>query len=168
MTHNHLEDLTWKAIKRPPTHLMAFALVAAFLFSGCATASKQAVAGKFYHVGLVWLKEPGNAEHRQKIIAAAHSFGRKFPKWNSSRSASRRPQPVLTWMIPSTSALSCGYRTRRRWIAMENTPSMRRPPRKCSSRSPGRFCFTILYPNNFRLHDYENIHHHLRRERIRG
>jgi hypothetical protein len=83
MTHNHLEDLTWKAIKRPTTHLIAFALVAAFLFSGCATASKKAVAGKFYHVGLVWLKEPGNAEHRQKIIAAAHSFGREISEVES-------------------------------------------------------------------------------------
>jgi hypothetical protein len=29
---------------------------------------------------LVWLKEPGNAEHRQKIIAAAHSFGHDIPE----------------------------------------------------------------------------------------
>jgi hypothetical protein len=29
---------------------------------------------------LVWLKEPGNAEHRQKIIAAAHSFERQIPE----------------------------------------------------------------------------------------
>jgi hypothetical protein len=31
-------------------------------------------------VGSVWLKEPGNAEHRQKIIAAAHSFAREIPE----------------------------------------------------------------------------------------
>jgi len=33
-----------------------------------------------YHVGLVWLKEPGNAEHRQKIVAAAHAFAREIPE----------------------------------------------------------------------------------------
>jgi len=60
--------------------LTALALFAAIFFTGCATASKQATAGKFYHVGLVWLKEPGNAEHRQKIIAAAHSFAREIPQ----------------------------------------------------------------------------------------
>jgi hypothetical protein len=56
----------------------ALALVA--LLTGCATASKPAKAGKLYHVGLVWLKEPGNAEHREKIIAAAHSFAREIPE----------------------------------------------------------------------------------------
>ena len=60
--------------------LTALALVAAILLTGCATVSKQATAGKFYHVGLVWLKEPGNAEHRQKIIAAARSFARDIPE----------------------------------------------------------------------------------------
>jgi hypothetical protein len=50
------------------------------LLSGCATAAKPALAGKLYHVGLVWLKEPGNAEDRNKIIAAAHSFAREIPE----------------------------------------------------------------------------------------
>src|SRR5882724_2875949 len=56
----------------------AFA-VGVFLF-GCATPPKPARAGKLYHVGLVWLKEPGNAEHRQRIITAAHSFAREIPE----------------------------------------------------------------------------------------
>jgi Stress responsive A/B Barrel Domain len=60
--------------------LVALALVAAIFFTGCASVSKQAKAGKFYHVGLVWLKEPGNAEHRQKIVEAAHSFAREIPE----------------------------------------------------------------------------------------
>ena len=38
------------------------------------------MAGKLYHVGLVWLKEPGNAEQREKLIAAAHSFAREIPE----------------------------------------------------------------------------------------
>ena len=59
---------------------VANALVAAIFLTGCATSTKQAAAGKFYHVGLVWLKEPGNAEHRRKIIEAAHSFAREIPE----------------------------------------------------------------------------------------
>lgn len=48
-----------------------------------AAASKPAPAGKFYHVGLVWLKDAGNAEHRQKIVAAAHAFAREIPEVHS-------------------------------------------------------------------------------------
>ena len=59
---------------------IAVTLVATIFFAGCATASKQAAADKFYHVGLVWLKEKGNVEHRQKIIAAAHAFAREIPE----------------------------------------------------------------------------------------
>ena len=59
---------------------IAMALVLAAFLSGFATAPKGAKAGKLYHVGLVWLREPGNAEHQQKIIAAAHSFAREIPE----------------------------------------------------------------------------------------
>lgn len=55
-----------------------FAL-ATFLCS-CATAPKPAPAGKIYHIGLVWLKEPGNVEQRQKIVTAAHAFAREIPE----------------------------------------------------------------------------------------
>lgn len=58
----------------------AATIAAAIFLMGCATSTKQAAADKFYHVGLVWLKEPGNAEHRQKIIEAAHSFAREIPE----------------------------------------------------------------------------------------
>jgi hypothetical protein len=63
---------------RPVFIAVAFAI--AVLLSGSATAAKPAQAGKLYHVGLVWLKEPGNAEHRHRIIAAAHSFAREIPE----------------------------------------------------------------------------------------
>src|ERR1041384_4807503 len=56
------------------------ALAITLFLSGCATAPQPAKAGKLYHVGLVWLKEPGNAEHRQRIIEAAHSFAREIPE----------------------------------------------------------------------------------------
>src|SRR6266853_1426975 len=58
----------------------AIALAIGVFLSGCAIAPKPVKAGKLYHVGLVWLKEPGNAEHRQRIIAAAHSFAREIPE----------------------------------------------------------------------------------------
>lgn len=82
MKHGNLGDSERKASEnfqiRAAT--VAIALVAAILFTGCAAVSKPAQAGKFYHVGLVWLKEPGNADHRKKIIAAANSFAREIPE----------------------------------------------------------------------------------------
>ena|SRR2546426_3830288 len=82
MKPGKLEDSDARVAKSFPIRVatIAIALVAAIFFTGCPTASKQATAGKFYHVGSVWLKEPGNAEHRQKIIAAAHSFAREIPE----------------------------------------------------------------------------------------
>jgi len=82
MKHGKLEDSDARVAESFQIRVatIAVALAAAIFFTGCATASKQATAGKFYHVGLVWLKEPGNAEHRQKIIAAAHSFAREIPE----------------------------------------------------------------------------------------
>ena len=71
---------------RSETHFLsritsvAVALLAAFFFTGCATTTRHAEAGKLYHVGLVWLKEPGNAEHRKRIIEAAHTFAREIPE----------------------------------------------------------------------------------------
>jgi len=62
------------------TVFIAIALAIAAFLSACATAPKAAKTAKLYHVGLVWLKEPGNAEHRQRIITAAHSFAREIPE----------------------------------------------------------------------------------------
>jgi len=59
---------------------MVLALSALWFCAGCATATKPVKAGKLYHVGLVWLKEPGNVAHRQQIIAAAHAFAREIPE----------------------------------------------------------------------------------------
>ena len=47
---------------------------------GCATAPKSTKTGKITHIGFVWLKEPGNAAHRQQIIEAAHRFAREIPE----------------------------------------------------------------------------------------
>src|SRR5690349_12036021 len=60
-----------------------FAILTAAFISGCANAPSPASSGRIYHIGLVWLKEPGNAEHRQKIVAAAHAFAREIPEVKS-------------------------------------------------------------------------------------
>lgn len=58
----------------------ALALGMVAFISGCATAPKSAKTGKINHIGLVWLKELGNAADRQKIIDAAHRFAREIPE----------------------------------------------------------------------------------------
>ena len=82
MKNNLLGNLGLRVLDHISTRLVltATALAIVAFLSGYATASKPAKAGKLYHVGLVWLKEPGNAEHRQKIIEAAHSFAREIPE----------------------------------------------------------------------------------------
>ena len=82
MKHEQLEGSNLSGAKSLTSRLtvIAVTIIAALLVTGCATAPKPATAGKFYHVGLIWLKEPGNADHRQKVIAAAHSFAREIPE----------------------------------------------------------------------------------------
>lgn len=60
--------------------LIALTLTIVAVLSGCATAPKSAQTGKIHHIGFVWLKEPGNAAHQQKLIEAAHSFAREIPE----------------------------------------------------------------------------------------
>jgi len=67
----------------PNRMLVALALTAVPMILGCDTTRQVASPGKFHHVGLVWLKEPGNMEHRQKIISAAHSFASAIPEVQS-------------------------------------------------------------------------------------
>lgn len=68
-----------KGIKNRCAYAVFAVIVMAFL-SGCAGPAKMAVSGKLNHVSLFWMKEPGNIEHRQKLIAAAHSFAREIPE----------------------------------------------------------------------------------------
>ena len=82
MKYIPLRNAVLRVMDHIPSRLAftAIALAIAVFLSGCASAPKAAKTGKLYHVGLVWLKEPGNVEHRQKIIAAAHSFAREIPE----------------------------------------------------------------------------------------
>ena len=43
-------------------------------------ASKTATQGKIHHTGYIWLKEPGNKEHQQRIIDAAYRFAAEIPE----------------------------------------------------------------------------------------
>lgn len=63
--------------------VLALALTAMPMFLGCRTTGRAATPGRFHHVGLVWLKEPGNIEHRQRIVSAAHSFAGAIPEVQS-------------------------------------------------------------------------------------
>jgi len=63
-------------------------------------------------VGLVWLKDPGNAEQREKLIAAAHSFAREIPEVQFLSVGQTLPKRVHGLTLRSTSALSCGWKTK--------------------------------------------------------
>jgi len=82
MKHHLLRNASlWILDKFPARLVFTASAVAVIAFlSGCATAAKPARAGKLYHVGLVWLKDPGSAGQREKIIAAAHAFAREIPE----------------------------------------------------------------------------------------
>jgi hypothetical protein len=55
-------------------------VIAGVLTSSCAATSKSATTGRLHHVGLVWLKEPGNEANRKRLIDAAHAFLRDIPE----------------------------------------------------------------------------------------
>ena len=63
--------------------LAALVPAAVAILPGCTAFPGHAKTGQLIHVGVFWLKEPGNAEHRQKLIAAAHSFAREIPEVRS-------------------------------------------------------------------------------------
>jgi hypothetical protein len=58
----------------------ALSLLLASGLAACASAPAREQTGRLHHVGLVWLKEPGNAAQRQQLIDAAHRFAREIPE----------------------------------------------------------------------------------------
>jgi hypothetical protein len=58
-----------------------FAIAASGLLTSCAQLGCQAPskAGNVEHVVLVWLNEPGNARHKEQMIAAARTFPKEIP-----------------------------------------------------------------------------------------
>jgi hypothetical protein len=63
--------------------VVALVLTMLCLIPGCGTTRQAATPGRLHHIGLVWLKEPGNVDHRQQIISAAHSFADGIPEVQS-------------------------------------------------------------------------------------
>jgi hypothetical protein len=57
----------------------------AVLLAACAASPERERSGRLHHVGLVWLKEPGNAAQRQQLIDAAHRFEREIPEVRAVR-----------------------------------------------------------------------------------
>ncbi|MES2569770.1 MAG: Dabb family protein [Verrucomicrobiota bacterium] len=62
---------------------MAIALLAPAFFSSQALSAEPAGKGKLTHIGLVWLKNPGNSAERQRLIEALHRFVREIPEVRS-------------------------------------------------------------------------------------
>ena len=62
------------------THLFSVGLLLAGVLASACTSSNSAAMGRLHHVGLVWLKEPGNEADRQRLIDAAHTFLREIPE----------------------------------------------------------------------------------------
>ena len=74
---------------------MTAMLVATLIWMPAPAAESQpadAEMGKLYHIGLVWLKEPGNAEQRRKVIEAAHAFAKEIPEVESLSVGQALPQ----------------------------------------------------------------------------
>jgi hypothetical protein len=67
----------------PRFFLAAIAVLALALFSIRASSVEPAPKGKLTHIGLVWLKNPGNAAERQRLIEALHGFAREIPEVQS-------------------------------------------------------------------------------------
>jgi hypothetical protein len=49
------------------------------LLVGCSSARRDSDSPRYVHFVAMWLKEPGNQEHRQKIIDTSSSFVGKIP-----------------------------------------------------------------------------------------
>jgi len=67
----------------PRFFLTAIAVLALAFFLNRTSAVESAGNGKLTHVGLVWLKNPGNAPERQRLIDALHRFAREIPEVRS-------------------------------------------------------------------------------------
>ena len=58
------------------------------------------VKGKLTHIGLVWLKHPGNAAERQRLIDALHRFAREIPEVQALSVG--QPHPSASKLVDST------------------------------------------------------------------
>ena len=84
----------------PRLFLTAIALLALTFFPFRASSVEPAEKGKLTHIGLVWLKNPGNAAERQRLINGLHRFGREIPEVRSL--AVGQPHPSSSKLVDST------------------------------------------------------------------
>lgn len=89
-----------KAHVIPRFFLTAIALLALAFFSIRASSAEPAGRGKLTHSGLVWLKNPGNAAERQRLIDALHRFAREIPEVQSLSVG--QPHPSASKLVDST------------------------------------------------------------------
>jgi hypothetical protein len=67
----------------PRLLLLALALLALAFRPVDVTSAEPVKKRKLTHIGLIWLKDPGNAADRQQLIDAAHRFAREIPEVQS-------------------------------------------------------------------------------------
>ena len=67
-------------------------LVLATFLGACVAPGASERTGQLNHVGLVWLKEPGNAAQSQQLIDAVHAFAREIPEVRSASVGTALPQ----------------------------------------------------------------------------
>jgi hypothetical protein len=84
----------------PRFFLTAMALFALTFFPIHASSVEPAAKGKLTHIGLVWLKNPGNAAERQRLIDALHRFAREIPEVRSLSVG--QPHPSTSQLVDST------------------------------------------------------------------
>ncbi len=72
-------------------------LLVVLMLVGCANVHHERASQPYVHVVMMWLKNPGNADDRQKLIATAQSFVGKIPGLISVSSGPVRPstRPVV-------------------------------------------------------------------------
>jgi hypothetical protein len=88
------------SLLNPRFCLMAFALLALTSFPIRSWAAEPAAKGKLKHIGVVWLKNPGNPAERQRLIEALHRIAREIPEVRSL--AVGQPHPSTSKLVDST------------------------------------------------------------------
>ena len=79
---------------------MAIALLALAFLPTRGSSAEPTEKGKLTHIGLVWLKNAGNAAERQRLIAALHQFAREIPEVRSLSVG--RPHSSTSKLVDST------------------------------------------------------------------
>jgi hypothetical protein len=81
--------------------LIVFLAAVVMLSSSVATPpTASAAKGKLNHIGLVWLKNPGHAGERQRLIDALHLFAREIPEVRALSVG--QPHPSASKLVDSS------------------------------------------------------------------